>query len=808
MKGWQQTAMRWIPALLPPAALILLTCWIGLPLLKDWRGPAFTLTNELYIPSAMFAVGQGFIRPPVDEIPGMREFMYPTVGDAAWNPGTLPDSYSRTNWDTYERYHRYLIYAMGIVWSIFGVSWTSAKILAIGLYAVATLLVYALFRLGTNRLFAFAGAALFAAAPAVAENVFNIRDFSKAPFLIALFGLFCYLFFERRPVRQYLLAALLAGVVIGIGLGFRRDLLIAIPPALMATLLARLEAPGFAWRLRLAGVAVLFVSMLITSLPIVSTFRDRGSLAAHDIVMGFSTICDDQMGLSRTSYERVPMKHDLFASGIAGDFARRKLVGNNPAYADSYVYPSESFKAMYIRENIRVFPADMLLRGWGATMQILHGAKNKPVGWLPGEITARGSLYAALALGLIAFRSLPLALMLFLLGSYFCAVTSLQFEVRHSFHMAFLPAAACVIPAHALWTLARGLWKRRLADGEAGEGRRDFAAWAAAGKRVLLFYGAAAGIIMLPWGLALLAQRGNVASVEEALRSATLEPLEVTHHAFGEWTYFRPQRPLPKALPDPTIEQPYFRGHYLAIDFESYEGESPLQWLVSSADSRQDYSLLVHASPSMGESQRVRCFIHIPEHVGEVFASWFDAVGLPSKHAEAFRGLYLVTTAGPIGTHCAFALAENSALQRRVQTLRWPGTLAPHQTAPVPPANINARAKELHALAAADPAAAIPRLRESLAWGLLRPELRLALSNCLAATGAHNEAAATLLEGLREMPDDWTLAYAYARAIAAGTPEASYTLAAWESAAEVAPDNVIVKKRLQFAREQAKVMNP
>ncbi|MFM1921309.1 MAG: hypothetical protein RLZZ303_2943, partial [Candidatus Hydrogenedentota bacterium] len=383
MRGWQQTAKRWVPVLLPPLALLLLTCWIGLPTLKDWRGPAFTLTNELYIPSAMFAVGEGFIRPPVDEIPGMREFMYPVEGDAAWNPGPLPETYSRTNWDTYERYHRYLIYAMGIVWRVFGVSWVSAKILAIGLYAAATLMVYAMFRLGTNRFLAFAGAALFAAAPAVVENVFNIRDFSKAPFLIALFGLCCYLFFERRPLRQYLLAALLAGVVIGVGLGFRRDLLIAIPPALMVTLLARLEAPGIAWRIRLAGVAVLLLSMLITSLPIVSTFRDRGSLAAHDIVMGLSTVGDDQMGLNRASYERVPVKHDLFASGIAGDFARRKLLGDDPAYADSYVYPSESFKAMYVRENIRTFPADMLLRGWGATLQILHGANYKSLGWLP-----------------------------------------------------------------------------------------------------------------------------------------------------------------------------------------------------------------------------------------------------------------------------------------------------------------------------------------------------------------------------------------------------------------------------------------
>ncbi|MFM1921731.1 MAG: hypothetical protein RLZZ303_3365, partial [Candidatus Hydrogenedentota bacterium] len=415
--------------------------------------------------------------------------------------------------------------------------------------------------------------------------------------------------------------------------------------------------------------------------------------------------------------------------------------------------------------------------------------------------------YAVLALGLVAFRSLPLALMLFLLSAYFCAVTSLQFEVRHSFHMAFLPAAACVIPAHALWMLTRGLWNRRHANDEADEGR-DFAAWVAGAKRVLLFYGAATGIVLLPWGLAMLAQRGNVASVEEALRDATLEPLEVTRHTFGEWTYFRPKRPLPKALPDPSIEQPYFRGHYLAIDFESFEGESPLQWLVSSAAGRQDYSLLVQASPAIGTGERMRYFIHIPEHVGEVFASWFDAVGIPSQHAEAFRGLYMVTTTGPIGTHCAFALAEVPALQRRVQTLRWPGTLAPHQTASPPATAINALAKELHALAESDPAAAIPRLREALDLGLLRPEFRLALSNCLEATRAHDEAAAVLLEGLREMPDDWTLAYAYGRVLGGQQMDHASSLGAWERAAEAAPENTVVKTRLQIAREQAQALLP
>lgn len=781
------------------------------PLLSNWRGPAYTLTNELYVPSAMFAKGRGFIRPPVDEVPELREFLYPASGDAAWNPESIPETFSQTNWDTYERYHRYLIYSMGIVWWIFGVSWGSAKVLALGLYIASALQVYVLLKMLMNRAFALPGALLFVVAPAVKMTVFNIRDFSKAPFLIALITVLVYLLLEKRRPRQYLGAAVLAGCIVGIGLGFRRDLLIAFPPILLVLALCPLDIKQGGLRWRAGAIMGTAMAATLCAVPILGTFQERGSLVAHDIMMGLATTSDEFLALESASYERVPVKHDTYVSGLASGFLRREFIGDNVRLQNSHLTATDEAKSLYVRETLRLFPADMLLRGYAAFLRVSYGINYESGKYWPDEIIKHGLFYVLLSLLLISLYSARLAVMLLIVMLYFCGVTSLQFESRHSFHLIFIPVGCLLFPLYTMWHFLVRIYS---ACSRNGSGLASVFPTSSDARRAamggLQFSAMLVLLTFVPWRIATFVQSSEVREVREALSSATKAPVETERIQYGDWVYFRPTAALESVVPVPSFEHSFFKSHYLMAEFDSYPGRSPMYWLVATEDGRQDYSAYVKATPTNDSTGiRTQYFIDMPEHSSEVFNIWFDAVGVPVAFEESFRGLYLVTTPQRIGTNCAFSLADTPEYIRHYQTLPL---MPPVRTTNFEPETshlvIRDRAREIHRLIAeGELAQARAKLADVLDSGLLQPELCLALAKVYELEGNLDASAEVMLKLLAERPEDRGIAYRY-EALARKELDTTKALALWERAAEVAPENIVVESRLKFAREKSELAPP
>ena len=68
-------------------------------------------------------------------------------------------------------------------------------------------------------------------------NLPNLRDYAKAPFTLALVMILIAMVVRPMAPAHVLLLSLAYGLVLGIGYGFRTDLLVDIPPFLIAVAL-------------------------------------------------------------------------------------------------------------------------------------------------------------------------------------------------------------------------------------------------------------------------------------------------------------------------------------------------------------------------------------------------------------------------------------------------------------------------------------------------------------------------------------------------------------------------------------------
>lgn len=784
------------------ATLVVVVAWHGFSKLANWNGPAFTLTNELYVPAVMFAHGHGFFNPPVDEVPGLRDFLYLRNGVAQFDGSTIPQQVTAAPMDAYQRYHRYLIYTMGWVWRVAGVSWDNAKLLAVGQYVCCAVLGYALLRLFLSPWLALAGALLFALSPTVANVVFNIRDFSKAPFLMATMALLLYLIREPRPEARLMRVAVLLGLSVGIGLGFRRDLLVAIPPVLLVLGCAPLLGGGLRLKRRAKAVGAFGAMVLLFGWPVFAAFQDEGSLVAHDILMGMGTGLEDEMGLSRAAYERVPVRHDAFVSGLASGLARREEhLAEAGFIPPSQTQGGEASKNHYLAETISLFPADMLLRGYAAVLRVLSGVDND---WLwkgsrwSNHIEHYGWVYAVVCL-LVAASSHPSAAFLsLLLLLYFGGITSLQYEFRHAFHLLIVPALCFLLPVHALSKMA---WDRIFRGSKEAN-----AATASIFRRLSnlrRFLTGALLVTVLPWLLCLPVQLLHVGRLYDTLTKATTERVPTRTEVVGDWTYFVRETPLQSIPPDPELEQTFFRPVYLMADIDVNRAKAPLHILTEAEDGAHDFSMLVRLWPAgVPDGNHLRYFFNIPEHMSGRNWVRFVGVGLPTSEAAGFRGLYQVTNVEPIGTNVNFALSDGKAwlsyfkrllLSSNSYRREWLADAAPLVREHLQKAHAAIRNGKL------DEAQRL--LEETSSWGMFSMERHAALAQICKLRGDAAGRERLLLEGLKENPLDSAMAYEYEELLTEQGAQVDL-LAAWQRAAELAPENPIVLRRLATETEK------
>jgi len=502
-------------------------------------------------PAVSLACGYGFRNL---EAPELRSFL--TVQSDAFSCTALEAARPGKPLNPFQRISRYLLYAAAVMWVISGVTWGALVPLYGVLGALTAGAIYGLCRLVMPCALAVPISCAILVSPLHLGHVPHLRDYAKAPFLLVLILIMGALIRRTNEPPRLLALAGAAGVVFGVGLGFRNDLLIAVLPLLLAIACAAVSHPRT--RLLRVASALLFVAvMLAVAFPVVRDYR-KGSNTAHVALLGLTTPFSEQLGLRVPLYNvgHAYLDEYIWVTVRALAEETEGLPGALPLGSPDY----DRISGQYLVQIAKTFPGDFVTRAYAAALKVVVAPFRPPLlaspPWAPGWL-AVGAAWrarvaqaidwnavwmvglAVLALLVIEPRAglIALAVLVFFAGG-----AAAQYQYRHTFHLEVLPWLAIGgLLASAVW-LVRSLIRQRtrlLAGGSPAPG-----GW-------LLAIAVTAGIPAALWG-ARQYQTTQVRSLFERYVNAPREVLRTGRVEHGEQTLITIELPADVRWLSPT----------------------------------------------------------------------------------------------------------------------------------------------------------------------------------------------------------------------------------------------------------------
>ena len=490
--------------------------------------PFFYQSN--FEPAVMMACGRGFVTSPASP-PALVEFL--NVRRNEFDCSLLPEAMTQLPLTTPANANWYYLYGTAAaVWKVTGVSWTALDIVGSAMSAAGAVFLYGLFRLVAGAAIAAALAMLLTLSPANLTHLLSLRDYSKAPFVLA-----AVLILGALVVRPFSRAATLAlaavyGLVVGIGYGFRGDLAVMVPFGAAVVLLF---LPGkfrlHAVRNALAMLALL-AAFFVSAWPIINGLK-LGGCQYHFSLLGLTEPLTSELRLTPSIYRVGEHMTDTFADLKTGDYAARVLGAAVPRLCTAE-YDTASGQLYF--DLARTFPADLVVRAYASVLMILRVGLAIPTAMLPmapfadngpmvsfyrtasavsSPVSALGVAVTALAIGAAWASSIRLGLALTGFVLFLAGYPAIRFDERHWFHLRFIPWWAAALVVTELWQLRAGAFpRRRLVRG-------------AVALAVLLTALAAA------LGLVRTLQNGRVRDLLQAYLDAPTEPLTTTASGAG-----------------------------------------------------------------------------------------------------------------------------------------------------------------------------------------------------------------------------------------------------------------------------------
>lgn len=409
-------------------------------------------------PAVMVALGRGFVQPTPAPGGALEAFLAPRTSSLA---EAEVDAVATARLNQFQFAHRYLLTAVGLWWRVTEISWAQVAGVAGLAYALMVVAMFALLRLLVPMVPSAVGAIWLAASPLPLAYAAHVRDFSKGAFVLAVIPFVIALTLRPMTLRALAATAAAAGAVVGIGLGFKMDVVVMAPITLACVLLFRGSRPWTALHEKAVIFAAMAAGVVVTAAPILAPLSSGGSNSVHVVLLGYSDWFDTRLGIQRGPYSFTPFYSDTYMMNVIQ--ARAWDVG-----ASSPGVPSPEYDAAALelwRQWLRHFPADIYTRLLAAVDGILNLAFNasppaiieswRPAAWLTpvndwlyrwtgwGAAVGAAAVFVASRQG--ARPALFAATVLVLLAGY----PSLQFDLRHYFHLQAIPIALLVVLACA-----------------------------------------------------------------------------------------------------------------------------------------------------------------------------------------------------------------------------------------------------------------------------------------------------------------------------------------------------------------------
>lgn len=640
-------------------------CKGGISHLDKWKGPAGSLTNDLFIPAVMMNAGYGFSNVDPVSVPGLRSFL--DFQSPVFDLEKIPTTVMILPLHPYQEFHRYLIYTVAFAWRIQGVTWDAVKLLLLVYLFFSCLAVYGICRLAMNPVLALFVAITFVYSPAVGATLPILRDFAKAPFILATVLLLGVILFRQSTRRRFLLWALLAGVLLGAGMGIRRDMMVFVPISIVFLFLGNINTSRRALFTRFSAAVLLASAFVLVGWPIHKSLMQSGYLAAHDTIMGFASNSDRDLGLLEpASYEKHYLLNDMYSTIKAHYAAGLGATFPESVYQERAAEPDFDFEAKraYVQKIIWTFPADMLARAYAAVMRATVGITPTPF-----RIGRYGFWFTCIALVLIAAQSPIRAWLLLAMLCYFCGYTSIQFATRHAFHTSFVPFFFLGFLLHhgnaLFWR-----WRRYNILEEPTTTEPLWRPY----RRALLWVLVTTMLFCVPLMAAQQIQYKKVETLRIAYESAGLEALG---HEMLIWDG------QPLITPTETVRASGFEGQCLLADFATgivvaaFENAPPslnLHAVYEWKGGIGDFGSPLHISQQNREHSFTGS-LYFPVHEKTNYGTdWSRFVGLsmPEDVASCFRGLYKVKNLTDVNLLVNMLIAEEKDNFAHFQQLSIP----------------------------------------------------------------------------------------------------------------------------------------
>ena len=462
-----------------------------------------TFYQRHYAPVVMSACGQGWYSVGPSEGSALQRFL--RRESDSFSCDELPAEIEKLPPNFIAVSQLYLFKTVEWAWRLSGeISWSTLRPLLGLMCGLVSAVTYGIFRLGMSPLLAIPAALTFF--PYHLPMAPYLRDFAKAPFILAsilLMGLLVR--GSSFSTRRILALAAAAGLVVGVGLGFRPDLLIVAPPIAMTIALFLPGRLRDNLRTKLLAIALFAVLTAAVYRPIWSQEARRHG-TSHVTLLGFSNRITEGLGLRSAIYD---WEHVFSDSWVDFQIKSHAYFGLGiTEQVEMYTESYEQFGMQVLFDRYAHYPADTLVRAYAA---VLH-------------FVPMPAVFGFVVLVLFTFSKRQ-ALFLFLALLYFTGYPSLQFDLRHYFHLEFVPMWLLGFTIQGSAVLA---W--RALGGLAAEGwqlsRERAAEWS---RRAAPQIGAAGVVVfaafVVPLMFARAYQRAEVERVFERYESAELQAL-------------------------------------------------------------------------------------------------------------------------------------------------------------------------------------------------------------------------------------------------------------------------------------------
>jgi hypothetical protein len=433
------------------AVVFCLGTWLGVGAVKSFREaggrPSFYQTE--FGPAVMFACGRGLQNPDPPTAAAIAPFLSELVDRISC--ADLPSSEGALGLDPFQRTSRYLELTVGWIWRIGGISWSRLSILHGAFFGAVGALSYGLFRIGLTRSLSVLGLVpVFMSTPNL-DLVPHLRDYSKGPFLLGVMLIMAVLVVRTTRARDAIAWSALGGAVVGLGLGFRTDLINAMLPFVFA--LAFL-LPALPARARAAAIAVFLGCFAVVAYPLLGIYS-RGNNIGPVALLGLTKPFDRALGIRSSIYEYGGQYNDSLIFSIVNSYAVR--IEGRSAGVDLATPEHASASMKYVGAVARTFPADFVTRTLAATRMtpryFLESSLGRPpwidsrlsraLYWFRGAVSSRLAPLAVpslvLATIVVSMANPSAAWLIIVLMAAFAGGSAIQFHERHFFYLQLLP---------------------------------------------------------------------------------------------------------------------------------------------------------------------------------------------------------------------------------------------------------------------------------------------------------------------------------------------------------------------------------